>query len=83
MPELGNGCGEMERLSGLPKVTLLISCRANWRLHPAFDSSSGALPAPHIGLVCLLTLSFGSVTEWASSPSDARNPEPYPSLSLQ
>lgn len=58
MPELGNDYGETERLSGLPKVTLLISCRANWRLNPAFDYQSGALSAPHIRLVCLLTLTL-------------------------
>lgn len=46
---------ETERLSGLPKVTLLISCRASWRLNPAFDSHSGALRTLRSRL---LTLTF-------------------------
>lgn len=49
---------ETERLSGLPKVTLLIRCRANWRLNPAFDSHSGALCTLPSRLPCLLTLTF-------------------------
>ena len=49
---------ETEKLSGLHKVTLLISYRVNWKLNPAFDSQSGALSTGHSRLVCLLTLAF-------------------------
>lgn len=79
MPGLGYNYQETEKLSGLPKVTLLISYRVNWKLNPAFDSQSGALSTGHSRLVCLLTLAFRNFTGWASSPSDARNPE-APSL---
>lgn len=34
MPGLGEYYRETEKLSALPKVTLLISCRANWKLNP-------------------------------------------------
>lgn len=46
-PGLGYEDQETERLSALPKVTLLISCKAHCKLNPAFDSQSGALPTPH------------------------------------
>lgn len=58
MPGLGYDYQETEKLGGLPKVTLLISCRLNWKLNPAFDSQSGALSTLHSRLACLLTLAF-------------------------
>lgn len=54
---LGYDYQDTERLSGLPKVTLLISFRPKWRLNPAFDTRSGALSALHRPL-CLLTFPF-------------------------
>lgn len=58
MPGPGYGDRDTERLGPLPKVTLLISRRANWKLNPAFDSRPGALSTPHSRLMRLLTLAF-------------------------
>lgn len=57
-----------------------LRCTANklqsqLEINPPLTPQSGALSTGHSRLVCLLTLAFRNFTGWASSPSDARNPE--------